>query len=300
MAHQSNATTEPELAPLPGEVSHGSGVRAADGRPHDDEPGTSRRGLMAWSGGARWAVSIGSVALFLVAWQVYASHISPLLLVPPTAIVTAFGQLIGDGELAQATIQSLEVLFVGFLIGLSLAIPIGLVWARFRVVDWAIQPFVSALFSTPLVALVPLYVLWFGFGFEAKIAIVASFTFFPVLLNTYQGATAVDPMHLDVAKVFKATERQTWRHVVLPSALPFVVAGLNVSLGHALTGLVISEFYTNASGLGGIVLTASGTFQTAKMFVPIVIIVALGITLMAGTRWLQGRLAPWAVGRNSR
>ena len=300
MAHHSNITTGPDLTdPLPDAIDS-SAVHAVEGPLDGGGLRTRLRRLLRRSGSARWAVSIGSVALFLVAWQVYASHVSPLLLVPPTAIITAFGQLIRDGELAKATVQSLEVLFVGFLIGMSLAIPIGLVWARFRVVDWAIQPFVSALFSTPLVALVPLYVLWFGFGFEAKIAIVASFTFFPVLLNTYQGATAVDPMHLDVAKVFKASERQTWRHVVLPSAVPFVVAGLNVSLGHALTGLVISEFYTNASGLGGIVLTASGTFQTAQMFVPIVIIVALGITLMAATRRLQNRIAPWAAGRTGR
>jgi NitT/TauT family transport system permease protein len=107
-------------------------------------------------------------------------------------------------------------------------------------------------------------------------------------------------MHLDLAKVFKASEWETWRHVVLPSCVPFVVAGLNVSVGHALTGLVISEFYTNASGLGGIVLTASSTFQTARMFVPIVVIVALGITLMSGTRWLKRRIAPWAAGRTGR
>lgn len=248
----------------------------------------------------RLCVSAGSVALFVVAWQIYAAHTSPLLLASPTQIVRAFGHLISDGEIGNATLQSLKVLFVGFSIGFCAAIPIGLMWARFRVVDWVLQPFISALFSTPLVALVPLYVLWFGFGFAAKIAIVGSFAFFPILLNTYQGVVAVDPMHLDVAKVYKASEWQTWRHVVLPSCVPFVVAGLNVSLGHALTGLVVSEFYTNASGLGGVVLTTSATFQTAEMFVPILIIVGLGVSLMALTRWLQGRIAPWAVGRAKR
>ncbi|HEX7404767.1 MAG TPA: ABC transporter permease [Candidatus Nanopelagicaceae bacterium] len=248
----------------------------------------------------RWVVSSISVGIFFVAWQLYARGVSQLLLVGPTAIVSAFREMISTGELLSATAASLKVLVTGFFIGFTAAIPIGLLWARFKVVDWAIQPFVSALFSTPLVALVPLYVLWFGFGFAGKVAIVSSFAFFPVLLNTYQGAISVDPMHLDLAKVFKASEWETWRHVVLPSAVPFVVAGLNVSVGHALTGLVISEFYTNASGLGGIVLTASSTFQTAHMFVPIVIIVALGITLMAGTRWLKRRIAPWAVNRTGR
>jgi ABC-type nitrate/sulfonate/bicarbonate transport system permease component len=247
-----------------------------------------------------WIVSTSSVVIFLIAWQIYARGVSALLIVGPTAIVSAFGDMISNGEILSAAAASLKVLVTGFSIGFTAAIPIGLLWARFKIVDWAIQPFVSALFSTPLVALVPLYVLWFGFGFAGKVAIVGSFAFFPVLLNTYQGAISVDPMHLDLAKVFKASEWETWRHVVLPSCVPFVVAGLNVSVGHALTGLVISEFYTNASGLGGIVLTASSTFQTARMFVPIVIIVALGITLMSGTRWLKRRIAPWAAGRTGR
>lgn len=248
----------------------------------------------------RWLVSGVSIVVFFIAWQIYAQGVSPLLLVPPSEIVSAFRQMISDGELFSAAAASLKVLVTGFSIGFLSAIPIGLVWARFKVVDWAIQPFVSAMFSTPLVALVPLYVLWFGFGFSCKVAIVGSFAFFPVLLNTYQGAVSVEKMHLDLAKVFKASEWETWRHVVLPSCVPFVVAGLNVSVGHALTGLVISEFYTNASGLGGIVLVKSGTFQTAQMFVPIVIIVALGITLMAGTRALKRKMAPWVAGGTTR
>jgi sulfonate transport system permease protein len=299
MSHQIKSENPTGLLHTP-TLTNGAAKPTVVGSAPGTTPQATRAEVKKKRNYAKWAVSFGSVAIFLVIWQMYAKTVSPLLLVPPTAIVSAFKDMLSNGELASAAAQSLKVLVVGFGIGFSLAIPIGLLWARFKVVDWAIQPFVSALFSTPLVALVPLYVLWFGFGFTAKIAIVASFAFFPVLLNTYQGAVSVDPMHLDVAKVFKATEWETWRHVVLPSCIPFVVAGLNVSVGHALTGLVISEFYTNASGLGGIVLTASGTFQTARMFVPIVIIVALGITLMAGTRWLKRKIAPWAAQRTGR
>lgn len=245
-------------------------------------------------GGAKWTVRLGTLAVFFVAWQIYASHVSSLLLVPPSAIATEFGHMVADGELGHAALESLEVLVIGFGLALLAGVPIGLIWARYKVVDWAIQPFVSAIFSTPLIAVVPLYVLWFGYGLLSKVAIVGSFAFFPILLNTYQGAVSVDPMHADVVQVFKATEWQTWRHVVLPSCVPFIVAGINVSLGHALTGLIISEFYTNAAGLGGIVLDAGTNFQTARMFVPIIVIMALGIGLMSFTRWLKRRLAPWA------
>ncbi len=243
---------------------------------------------------AKWTVRLGTLAAFFIAWQLYAGHVNAILLVSPSAIATEFAAMVRDGELGSALVESLSVLAVGFGAALVAAVPLGLLWARYRVVDWAIQPFVSAIFSTPLIALVPLYVLWFGFGFLAKMAIVGSFSFFPLLLNTYQGAISVDPAYRDVACAFHATERQTWRHVILPSCVPFIAAGINISLGHALTGLIIAEFYTNAAGLGGIVLKASDTFQTARMFVPIVVIMGLGITLMASTRWLKRALAPWA------
>ena len=267
----------------------------ATGQPATGQPAGARQAGGWWRrGGAKWTVRLGTLAVFFIAWQVYASHVSALLLVPPSAIGAELSHMISSGELGSAALESLEVLFMGFGIALLAGVPLGLVWARYKVVDWAIQPFVSAIFSTPLIAVVPLYVLWFGYGVVAKVAIVGSFAFFPVLLNTYQGAVSVDPMYRDVVKVFKASEWQTWRHVVLPSCVPFIVAGINVALGHALTGLIISEFYTNAAGLGGIVLNAGTNFQTARMFVPIIVIMALGITLMSGTRWLKRRLAPWA------
>lgn len=243
---------------------------------------------------AKWSVRLGVLAAFFIAWQIYAGGVSAILLVPPSAIATEFAKMVDDGELGSALVESLSVLAAGFGTALVAAVPLGLLWARYRVIDWAIQPFVSAIFSTPLIALVPLYVLWFGFGFLAKMAIVASFSFFPLLLNTYQGAVSVDPAFRDVARAFHASEGQTWRHVVLPSCVPFIAAGINISLGHALTGLIIAEFYTNAAGLGGIVLKASNTFQTAQMFVPIIVIMGLGVTLMASTRWLKRALAPWA------
>lgn len=242
----------------------------------------------------KWVVRLGVIIAFFVAWQLYAGHVNPILLVSPSAIATTYGHMVANGTLPTALLQSLEVLVIGFGAALVAGIALGLVWARYKVVDWAIQPFVSAIFSTPLIALVPLYVLWFGFGVSAKIAIVGSFSFFPILLNTYQGAVSVDPTYRDTARAFHASEGQMWRHVTIPSCVPFIAAGINVALGHALTGLIISEFYTNASGLGGIVLKSADTFNTAQMFVPIVTVMVLGILLMSATRWLKHAVAPWA------
>lgn len=242
----------------------------------------------------KWTVRLGALVIFFISWQIYARGQSPILIVTPTAIAAAFGHMAANGTLGTAAILSLEALAVGFGLAFIASIPLGLLWARYRVVDWVIQPFVMAIFSTPLIALVPLYVLWFGFGFTAKVAIIGSFSFFPLLLNTYQGAVSVDPIYRDVARAFRATDRQTWRHVVIPSCVPYIAAGVNISLGHALTGMIIAEFYTNASGLGGLVLKNADTFQTAQMFVPVFLVMVLGIVLMSSTRLLKRKIAPWA------
>ena len=241
-----------------------------------------------------WAVRLVSLAIFLGIWQWYGSSVNPILFSPPSKIAHEFWVLTRDGTLPKALLQSLRVFGLGLGSAILVGIPLALVWARYQVVDWAIQAYINALYATPLVALVPLLVLWFGFGLKAKAVIVFSFGVFPLLLNTYQGARSVDRGLLEVAESFGCSELQTWRHVILPSAVPFIAAGLNLAVGRALVGLIIAEFYTSAGGLGYLVLVAGNTFQTAKMFVPIIVVMVLGVVLLGATRTLKRKVAPWS------
>lgn len=241
-----------------------------------------------------WGVRIASFAIFIGVWQWYGSSVNPILFAPPSKIAHEFWTLTLDGTLPRALGQSLKVFGLGLGSAILVGIPLALVWARYKVVDWAIQAYVNAIYATPLVALVPLLVLWFGFGLKAKAVIVFSFALFPLLLNTYQGARSVDPELLEVARSFRSSELQTWRHVILPSAVPFIAAGLNLAVGRALVGLIIAEFYTSAGGLGYMVLVAGNTFQTAKMFVPIIVVMVLGVLLLGLTRTLKRKVAPWS------
>lgn len=243
---------------------------------------------------ASWSVRLASLAILLGLWQWYGSSVNPILFAPPTKIARAFGTLVSDGTLAHALVQSLTVFGIGLGAAIVVGIPLALVWARYQVVDWAIQGYVNALYATPLVALVPLLILWFGFGVKAKAIIIFSFAIFPLLINTYQGARSVEPALVEVAKSFGCKELSTWRHVVLPSAVPFIAAGLNLAVGRALVGMIIAEFYTSASGLGYMVLTAANTFQTAKMFVPILVVMVLGVLLLGLTRTLKRKVSPWS------
>ena len=241
-----------------------------------------------------WGVRFASLAIVLGVWQWYGSSVNPILFAPPTKIAHAFVTLAGDGTLGRALVQSLTVFGIGMGAAIVVAIPLALVWARYQVVDWAIQGYVNALYATPLVALVPLLILWFGFGVEAKVIIIFSFAVFPLLINTYQGARSVDRGLVEVAESFGCGEVATWRHVIVPSAVPFITAGLNLAVGRALVGMIIAEFYTSASGLGYMVISAGNTFQTAKMFVPILVVMALGVLLLGVTRTLKRKASPWS------
>lgn len=241
-----------------------------------------------------WSVRLLSLAIVLGAWQWYGSSVNPILFAPPTKVAHEFWVLTADGTLPSALLESLREFGIGLGAAILVGIPLALAWARFDLVDWAIQGYVNALYATPLVAIVPLLVLWFGFGLKAKVVIVFLFAVFPVMLSTYQGARSVDRELLEVAQSFGSKELQTWRHVVLPSSVPFIAAGLNIGVGRALVGLIIAEFYTSAGGLGYLVLAAGNTFQTAKMFVPIIVVMALGVVLLGATRTIKLKVSPWS------
>src|SRR5207302_8337991 len=125
--------------------------------------------------------------------------------------------------------SSLQVLLFGVLLAVAVGIPLGVLIARFPVVEHATELYISALYSTPMVALVPVLVLWFGFEIKAKTVIVFLFAVFPILINTYQGVKSVDQRLLEVARAFCSGERELWLDVILPSAVPFIAAGMRLA-----------------------------------------------------------------------
>jgi ABC-type nitrate/sulfonate/bicarbonate transport system permease component len=238
-------------------------------------------------------IRLVSLAVVLAAWELYGRSVNPVLFTYPSAIAGAFGELVASGELPAYLGQSLEVLVYALLLALAIGIPAGVLMARFRSVGLATDLYVNALYSTPMVALVPLIVLWFGFRVPAKVVIVFLFMVFPVLINTEQGVKHVDRGLLEVARSFCSSERRLWRDLVLPSALPFIAAGVRLAIGRGLVGMVIAEFYTSISGLGYMIVRYANAFETAKLFVPIVTLMGIGVLLMNGARALELWLAPW-------
>lgn len=243
-----------------------------------------------------WVIRVLAWVTLLVAWEIYGRSTKPMLFTYPTAVGREAIGFIRSGELLSAVGPSLTVLAVGLFFAVIVAIPFGVLMARFRYVDYWFDTYVSYLYATPTVALVPVIVLWFGIGIKAKVIIVSLFCFFPMLINTVQGVKNVDESLLEVARSFRSPELRTWLDVVIPSAVPFILTGLRLSVGRALIGMVLAEFYTSVTGMGYMIVTYANSFQTAKLFVPVVMIGLLGVILTSLLNGLEKRFAPWKSG----
>jgi ABC-type nitrate/sulfonate/bicarbonate transport system permease component len=241
------------------------------------------------------AIRLVSLTVVLGLWQVFGARVDPVLFTTPWAIAKAAVVMIGSGELWNYLWPSLVVLALGLTLAAIIGIAMGLLLARFWVLDVALGVYITFLYSTPTVALVPLIVLWAGFETMAKVIILFLFAFFPMVINTYQGVKNVDPRLVEVGRAFRCSERQLWLNIVLPGALPFIVTGLRLAVGRGLIGMVLADLYTAISGIGYLIVRTASTYQVDKMFVPIVTLGILGVTLTALLRLLEIKVAPWTV-----
>jgi NitT/TauT family transport system permease protein len=240
-----------------------------------------------------WVITVASLVVLLGAWEIFGRDVNPVFGSYPSAIAEAGWQLARTGKLWAALSDSLRPFLLGYGLAILIGVPIGLVTGRFRTVEAAIGIYITAGYAMPLVALVPLLVLWLGLGFAVKVAVVFLMSVFPICINTWVGVTAVPKTLIEVGKSFVAPDSVILRRIVLPATLPYIMAGIRLAVGRAVVAMVIAEFFTSISGLGAIIITSANNFDTATMFVPIVIlmVMAIGLTYLIGAveRWV----APW-------
>jgi ABC-type nitrate/sulfonate/bicarbonate transport system permease component len=271
----------------------GTGTAGAGPRP----PRTRRpaRGVNApLASGTTWALRLASVVVIIAAWEVLGRAVNPVLLSSPSAIAAAFAGMVADGTLPQALGESLVVLGMGSLLGVVVGLCVGLAAGRNRVLAALIELPLNALYATPSVALIPVIVVWFGFGPTAKTVVVTLFVLFPVLINTMRGVQEVDRELVEVARSFCSGERRMWFDLILPSALPYVVTGLRLAIGRALIGVIVAEFFTAFAGLGNLIVTNANSFHTDRTFVPILVIAVFGVVLTALLEYLERRIVRWS------
>jgi len=242
-----------------------------------------------WTG---W-VRAGAMVATLIGWELLGRQVNPLFMSYPSAIARAAVNMTVSGELPLALLSSLRTLAIGFPLASVIGIVLGLLIGRYRLFDAMTDWLVNALYATPMIAIIPLVVLWFGLGDSAKLFIVSLITVFPVLINTSAGVRNVPRNLLEVAAAFDASEAQVFRKIILPAALPYMMTGLRLGIGRAIIAMVAAEFFTALTGLGALIVKYGNQYDTAAMFVPILLLMALGILLTTLVRHAEHRCAPW-------
>ncbi|MGE4240541.1 ABC transporter permease [Ramlibacter sp.] len=235
------------------------------------------------------------VALLLaVEALVRGGALNAAIIPPPTVVAQKLWTLVGGGSFIKPLGTTLYLLFVSYVIGCALAVALGLLMGRYPVVDGLLEPLIEFLRPLPKPALLPPLMLFLGLGDTMKITAVSLGVFFPVLINTVQGVRGTDPVLLDVGRTFGHKSSAAMFKIVLPSALPLILAGMRVSLGLGLVLVIVAEMMAGTGGIGYLVIDMQRSFRSADMYAWIVILAVLGYGLNALFVRLERSLIHWS------
>jgi NitT/TauT family transport system permease protein len=248
--------------------------------------------LDRYRGGFRTTISI---LAGLLVWEAVGRFLvtDRLFLVPFTTVLAALGRMIHDGHLERDLYVSGIEFGVGFALASAVGIVLGILMGSSRWLRDYLDPWVSILYATPLVALTPFFILILGIGWVSKAALVFTLSVFPVLINTATGVRSVDEHHLEVAHSFNASPRQIFVKVLVPSSLPFIISGLRLASGRALIAVVVGELLFSSAGVGHLLSLATQTFNTGQLFAGVLIFACAGIVITGLLKRLEAGTAPW-------
>jgi ABC-type nitrate/sulfonate/bicarbonate transport system permease component len=240
-------------------------------------------------------LGILGIVLFLGLWELAAQvgWLNPVILSSPSRIAVAFAGQWQSGQFIADLGVSLAELVIGFGLSAVFGVAVGIAMGLNRTTEYAFDPFVWFLYSTPLVALYPLIVVWLGFGFSTVIAITFMLTVIPIAVNTFSGVRSVDPSLVAAVRVFGGTRTDVILKAVLPASLPLVLAGFRIGLSRALIGVVLGEMFSSNAGLGFRMTVYAAHLKTADVFVPLVAFVVIGVVTTQLALLLEGRLQSW-------
>jgi len=242
-----------------------------------------------------YGLSILSVIVVLLIWQWGSTRTSGLLLPPPSAVLGKFLDPVWFSALMRALSQSLVQLALGFALTLVIAVPLGMVIGRYRVLREMFEPVINAIYAIPPVAFVPFLIIWFGLFFEARVALVFLMSFFDVLVVIIAGARDVRRPLIDVGRSFGASRLQQLRLIVLPSLLPFFIAALRVGSARAINGMITAELFFAAVNLGAMMKRSTQQFDTAAVLSIVLLICLLGLIAQSLVALIERRLVHWHV-----
>jgi NitT/TauT family transport system permease protein len=241
-----------------------------------------------------WVVRGVSFVLFLAAWQFIADNVSRLTFAPPSEAALRFVQLWSDGEMPAAITSTLQSILVGFALAVVVAIPVGLLMGTSRPVEYSLDPYVNLIYATPLIVLIPVVAVVMGSNLTATYLIVFLASVFPILINVMAGVKNVGRDLLETSQSFGMRGMALWRKVILPSALPYTMAGLRIGVGHSVVGAILAEIFLYGVGLGGMIYDYTGIFDTGAIIAAVVVIMIIGMSLTEGVKYFENRISGWS------
>ena len=238
-------------------------------------------------------VNILSIVTLALLWEVAGRMMDTSLIPPLSKIASAWLRLLMNGKLLENLAMSLWTLAAGFLLAVTLGVIIGVLMGRFSQVEHFLDLYINALMSAPMTAFVPLLIMWFGLGIQSRIAVVFLFAFFVIVINTMTGVKQVDRIFVEMARSFGAKELEVFFKVVLPAAMPAIMAGVSIGMGRAVKGMVTAEMLLTLTGVGGMIMQYGSAFATDALFAVILTILMIAMIAMQLVKIVDRRLTGW-------
>jgi NitT/TauT family transport system permease protein len=244
------------------------------------------------------ALGTGSIVLLLVAWEVLPHLVTlgagtMMYFTTPTRVGATLWNMIVSGALWAPLGVSAAGFGIGLLFAIVAGLPLGVLLGRSRTLNAMLDPFITAFNATPRLVFLPLLMLWLGLGVWSKVVIVFIGALFPILINTYEGVRNADRLLINVVRSFGASEWDVARLVVVPNALPYIIAGLRLAIGRAVLGVVVAEFFGAEQGLGVVMVQAASRYQVDIVFAGLVVFAALSLVMTGLVQLLESRLSRW-------
>ncbi len=232
-------------------------------------------------------------AIILLTWEVVVRLLAPPYVAKPTTVVTAIPRVIVDPAFLTAAGSTLAAVAEGLAIALACGTIVGLTIGRSAIADRLLRHYVNAFYALPMVVVVPLFALWFGYTGAARLVTVVFAAVFSIIVNVADGARSVPREYLEVARSFRSARLHALLDVVLPASTPYFLAGLRLAAGRALIGAVVAEFITAIGGLGYFILYNSRTFHHNEAFVGVLLLAAFGVGFEGLVGWSTRAFLPW-------
>ena len=258
-------------------------------------PTAPRRGSKRFTRKQRVVITVVNLATFGIVWQVapVILDLPPLFLPQLTDVLAEIPATHEQGILVENVLISLRIYLLGIGFAITSAIPLGLLLGGVKVLDRIISPYVWVIYTTPLIIIMPLVLLWVGINNTAAVLLVFISAFPAILVVVMEGVKTVDNSLLQAARSFGAGKLRLFTRVIFPSTIPFIATGVKMGVARGLIGLFVAELFTSGEGIGYVIELASKTFNVARVYAMLLLFVVFSLAMVGLGQYAERRLSVW-------